>query len=185
MKPSHTAMRLPGFPNEDLGKTTHDALQAWLLRAVCVPGFGEHLMSRTMRTAPPMLVGVETEAAIIENKRIIGFTDALRLWIEIKADDRDIGALMRQVKVYKRSIIGDGAHWLALLPEASAGALELLAQARIGAYLIGETTFPGLPSFGPDLVSATARREEAERKAGPFAPIPDVGPKDDAPHRPH
>ena len=173
MKPSDTFVRLPGHGDEDHMSPSHDAISAWLLRAVRVPGFAERLlkMSRPgMAQHSRSFTHIELESLILDptEDRVVGFADAMltfsegvRLWIEIKTDDNAIGALVRQVKFYKRFITGDKANWLALLPDASAGAQELLSHAGVGLYVVGAVPV--------ELVSVASRGD-----ADPFAGIPDA-----------
>ncbi|MBF6571698.1 MAG: hypothetical protein IVW54_22895 [Candidatus Binataceae bacterium] len=152
------------------------------MRAARVPGFGESLLSRSrpsMRARGKRFIGIELEAVIVDPQtgNIAGFTDGLlkfddgtRLWLEIKSEDTAIGALVRQVKMYKRLIKGDSANWLAVLPEASVGAAEFLAHAQIGTYVVRGGD--GLPDMSDDLFSASARRNAA----GALAGIPEAMP---------
>lgn len=104
--------------------------------------------------------GVELEALILEGSRVAGIADAVldfsggvRLWVEIKTDDTAIGALVRQVKMYRHLISGD-SNWLVVVPHASIGAREILAHAGIGVCVVS--------TVAEELISLTAREKAAK-----------------------
>lgn len=149
MRPSRPTVYVPGSGDDNMSPT-HDAISAWLLRAASYrprgghqPCGAEHLLSLArpeLEFHDRKFQQVELEALLCdEQSHIRGIADALlhfsggeRLWIEIKSDDRAIGALVRQVKMYKRLIVGDSKNWLAILPRASDDTKQLLAHAGIG-----------------------------------------------------
>jgi hypothetical protein len=167
MYPSRPEFRVPvvdvpGY--EDAVLASHDAVSAWLLRGVAGAGFSERLLARArpqMADHGYHFTGLELEPALCNARGdVVGFADALfcftegiRLWVEIKTDDKAIGALVRQVKMYRRLIKGDCANWLAILPHASDGAKEFLAHAGIGSLIVAPEDIPS------DLYSLTARLE--------------------------
>lgn len=156
MYPSRPEFRVPvvAVPgSEESVLASHDAVSAWLLRGAATPGFPEKLLAQArpaMASHKHRYLGLELEPALRgERGDIAGFADALfrftdniRLWIEIKTDDKAIGALVRQVKMYRGLIKGDSANWLAILPHACAGAKEFLAHAGIGALVVAPEDIP-------------------------------------------
>lgn len=173
MVPSRPVVRLPGFQDPDKEDASHDAYSGWLLRAAATPGAPERLLALSrpqMAKHRHKFVGVELEALLWnEAGEVKGFTDGLlkftegvRLWVEIKTDDKAIGALVRQVKLYRSFIKGDSENWLAILPCASTGAKEFLAHAGIGTHIVDPTKIPS------DLYSVSASREGVDS----FDPIP-------------
>lgn len=171
MTPSKTDFRALGVDDDKLSPT-HDAISAWLLRAVLQPGFAERLLSSTHRAPVSRRItyeGIELEVPIEREGRLVGFADArlnfagsANLWVEIKTDDRAIGALVRQIKSYQKA--GATGLWLAVLPEASDGAREFLAHAGVGFYIV--------PPVPEDLVSLSERR--AKLPVDDFVAIPDA-----------
>ena len=156
MTPSKTDFKALGVDDDKLA-ATHDAISAWLLRGVRKPAFANQLiLACTPFVKAGAYEGIELEV-VIENGegRMVGFADArldfaggVSLWIEIKTDDRAIGALVRQIKSYRRA--GATGPWLALLPEASDGARDFLAHAGVGFYIA--------PPVPEGLVSLSERR---------------------------
>ena len=136
MKPSNPYDVVP--TNDD---PTHDAISAWLLRVVQQPGYAEQMFAAVpgLREHGCRYEGIELEVLIgadpygIADARL-DFSSHLPLWVEIKTDDRAIGALVRQVKMYRQRIGQQGRYWLAILPYASVGAREFLAHAGIGVW---------------------------------------------------
>lgn len=171
MIPSRTDPAVPGGIDHDKLAPTHDALSAWLLRALQARGFAESLLARVTTPDPlDAYCGVEMEVPVMSYGRLIGFADArisflsgLNLWIEIKTDDLAIGALIRQIKTYRQAR-GVSGPWLAIMPEASAGAREFLAHAGVGLLVV--------PTVPRDLVSATAHREAQEANSSALDAIP-------------
>jgi hypothetical protein len=162
MKPSRPGV-IPVDP-------AHDAISAWLLRAVKKPGTAERLLERAnenMSVHFQRFVGIELEVLLADQRGEVkgfadarlDFTDGISLWVEIKTDDEAIGALVRQVKMYRR-LVPTAVNWLAILPQASVGAQEFLAHAGIGAYIVDRYSLP------PELFSASA--------GGNYEPIPET-----------
>jgi hypothetical protein len=174
MKPSSPVFKIPGGIDDEKIDPAHDAISAWLLRASYVPGFFEYLLALT----PGMALHdcryegrVDMEVPVMQREYIKGFADGAirfhdgtRLWLEIKTDDKAIGALIRQIKSYRHLLGAEGQHWLAILPHASAGAAEFLRHEKVGVYIVGEG-YEGLPPMSQDLSSMTDRLAEQARRA--------------------
>lgn len=182
MKPSSPAFKIPGGIDEEKIDPAHDAISAWILRAAYVAGFPEYLLSITpgMTLHDCRYEGIDMEVPVMQGDHIKGFADGAvtfrggtRLWIEIKTDDKAIGALIRQIKSYRHLLGPIGEHWLAVLPHASVGAAEFLRHERVGVYIVGGG-FEGLPPLSADLSSATDRMaEQARRDRNEYDPIPE------------
>lgn len=183
MRPSRPAMRVPGGDDADKLDPSHDAISAWLLRAAKSSErnqrgrtWAEALLSTAHPAGmshPHRFLSIELEHVLTDQEtgRVAGFVDAvlrfdggINLWIEIKTDDKAIGALVRQIKMYRGLIGGTDASnsWLAILPCASKGAVEFLAHAGVSTFTIPPDQIPA------ECYSLVSRLETADR----FTPLP-------------